>query len=273
MTGQHLNVSRARHALVAFALVGGTMAAVAGTSQSASADSSDQLVVVDVTSADSRTFSASALKTVNADGTKSFAKPVDLPVGRRRTGQRLRARRRLQRQRVLGAQRRRELSCGRRIPPHARSDRPGQEQRCRQAQGHEDRGLRRRSRRPAHGRADRERRHRQHVAPFSDTALNEAHPRGVATDNGSSFYVSGNDGSTDTGVFTVPLGGGARTPIAGVGDRGRRRPEEHPECPDRWRRPLHGLGEDDAGRSGQDRLRVCRPLSPRSPGWAPHLDR
>ena len=79
MTGQHLNVSRVRHALVAFALVGGTMAAVAGTSQSASADSSDQLVVVDVTSADSSVFSAAALKTVNVDGTKSFVKPVDLP--------------------------------------------------------------------------------------------------------------------------------------------------------------------------------------------------
>jgi hypothetical protein len=55
------------------------MAAVAGTSQSASADSSDQLVVVDVASADSQDFSPSSLKTFNADGTNSFAKTVDLP--------------------------------------------------------------------------------------------------------------------------------------------------------------------------------------------------
>ena len=47
------------------------------------------------------------------------------------------------------------------------------------------------------------------------SALSGSHPRGVATDTGSSFYLSGNGGSTDTGVFTIPFGGGTKTPIAG----------------------------------------------------------
>ncbi|MDQ3157499.1 MAG: fibronectin type III domain-containing protein [Actinomycetota bacterium] len=66
--------------MVVMALAAGALTAV--TSQSASAVSAvdTQLVVTDVTSADSQNLSAVSLKTFNIDKTKSFTKPVELPI-------------------------------------------------------------------------------------------------------------------------------------------------------------------------------------------------
>ncbi len=214
MTGQHLNVSRARHALVAFALVGGTMAAVAGTSQSASADSSDQLVVVDVTSADSGAFSASALKTVNVDGTKSFVKPVDLPVADASPVNAF----------ALAGDSNGNGSLARSVDgsylavagyhhtPGATGQVKGttavKPKDTKTADSADGPGVQRMVARIGSGGA-------VDTSTLLGTSMDKSHPRGVATNNGLSFYLSGNNSSTDTGIFTVPLGGGAKTPIAG----------------------------------------------------------
>ena len=104
------------------------------------------------------------------------------------------------------------------------------------------------------------------------TSMDKAHPRGVATNNGSSFYLSGNNASTDTGIFTVPLGGGAKTPIAGPSSlRLPSRPatrRTRATSIDQWR-PLHDLREGERWPDWESWYGSCRPPSPRSPGWAP----
>lgn len=75
----NVSVTRARHALIALALVGGTLAAVTGTQQGASADAPDQLVVVDVRNNSSHDLAKASLRTINANGDAASVNPVSLP--------------------------------------------------------------------------------------------------------------------------------------------------------------------------------------------------
>ncbi|MEO6471136.1 MAG: hypothetical protein ABIR57_04715, partial [Aeromicrobium sp.] len=72
---------RVRTAIVAVALMASGMTAAVATSQSASAVGPvDQLVVADVSSATSSALSATSLLTFNTSGSASFAAPVPLPT-------------------------------------------------------------------------------------------------------------------------------------------------------------------------------------------------
>ena len=237
MTGQHLNVSRVRHALVAFALVGGTMAAVAGTSQSASADSSDQLVVVDVTSADSGDFSASCAQDRQRRRHQVVRRSRSTcPSADAGTGQRLRASAATptatgpwRAASTATTSRSPDTTTRRERPVRSRATTAVKPKDTKTADSADGPGVQRMVARIG------ERRRGRHLHAPRHIRSDEAHPRGVATNNGSSFYVSGNNASADTGVFTVPFGGGTKTPIAGVVDfagRADRRPDEHAQASD-----------------------------------------
>lgn len=200
--------------LVAVALACGTLVAVTAP-QSVSAAGADQLVVVDVSDASTSDFSASSLKTVNADGTKSFASPVALPsadggganafglsgntngngsLARSANGDFL-------------------AVAGYNHVPGAtgqiKSGLPVKPKDTKTADSADGPGIQRMVARVGNtGTVDTS-------TLLGTAALSGAHPRGVATDTGSSFYVSGNGGAADTGVFSIPLGGGAKTAIAG----------------------------------------------------------
>ncbi len=204
----------ARHSLVAFALACGTLAGVTAH-QSASAAVVDQLVVVDLTDASTADFSASSLKTINADGSKSFASPVDLPtadggganafalagstngngsLSRSANGDYLAIAGYNHAPGATG-----QIKSGAGVKPKdtkaaTSSDGPGVQRMV--------------ARIGNTGTVDTS-------TLLGTAALDKAHPRGVATGSGSSFYVSGNGGSTDTGVFSILLGGGAKVAIAG----------------------------------------------------------
>lgn len=208
-------LTRARHAVIALALLSGTLAVVATTTQSASATPVDQLVVVDVNDASTGDFSASSLKTVNTDGSKTFSAPVDLPaadggavnafalagssngngsLARSADGNYLAI---AGYHHVPGATG--QVKNGSAVKPKD----------TKTADSADGPGIQRMvARIGANGMVDTS-------TLLGTTSLTGSHPRGVATDNGSTFYVSGNGGSTDTGVFSVPLGGGAKTAIAG----------------------------------------------------------
>lgn len=207
--------ARVRHSLLAVTLVIGTMTAVAMSPQAAAA-ATDQLVVVDVNDASTSDFSASSLRTINADGTKSFAKPVDLPtadaagvnafaLAGSSTGNGSLARSAdgaflavAGYHHVPGATG--QVKSGTAVKPKD----------TKTADSADGPGIQRMvARVDSAGTVDTSTR-------LGVAGLSGSHPRGVATESGTSFYVSGNGGSTDTGVFSIPLGGGAKTPIAGA---------------------------------------------------------
>ena len=213
---RHLDLgARVRRSFLAASLVVGAMAAVAMAPQTATAAATDQLVVVDVNDASTGDFSSSSLKTINADGTKSFASPVDLPsadadgvnafalagssngngsLARSADGNYLAV---AGYHHVPGPTG--EVKAG--VPV-----KPKDTKTTLTAEGP---GIQRMVARVGNtGTVDTS-------TLLGTTALSGSHPRGVATDTGSSFYLSGNGGSTDTGVFSIPFGGGTKTPIAG----------------------------------------------------------
>ncbi len=81
MALRHASVfARSRTFLLTVALAAGGLGSVSLTAQSASADNSDQLVVVDVTNAGTQGLSGATVLTVNADGSATNTKPVPLPT-------------------------------------------------------------------------------------------------------------------------------------------------------------------------------------------------
>ncbi|MDX6232230.1 MAG: hypothetical protein QOH68_1214, partial [Nocardioidaceae bacterium] len=81
MARQHSSVfARSRTFLLTVALAAGGLGSVGLTAQSASADNSDQLVVVDTTNAATQGLSGATILTVNADGSATNTKPVPLPT-------------------------------------------------------------------------------------------------------------------------------------------------------------------------------------------------
>ncbi len=80
MTRRRSFVARPRAILLSIALAASTLGSVALTTQSAQADASQKLVVVEVGNPTTDALSAVSLKTINSDGAPSFAKPVDLPT-------------------------------------------------------------------------------------------------------------------------------------------------------------------------------------------------
>ncbi|MGI9085178.1 MAG: fibronectin type III domain-containing protein [Aeromicrobium sp.] len=214
MTRQLPAPARARHALLALALGCATLAAVTAAPGGANAAGSDQLVVVDVTSADSPDFSAGSLKTVSTDGSTSFAKPVDLPtadgtgvnafaLGGDSNGNGSLARSADGNHLAIGGYHHVPGATG-----QVKTTGAVKPKDTKTADSADGPGVQRMV-----GRVDNT--GAVDTSTLLGTSLNTAHPRGVATDTGSSFYVSGNGGATDTGVFSVALGGGARTAIAG----------------------------------------------------------
>ncbi len=227
-----ISVTRARHALVSLALVAGTMAAVAAP-QGASAVDPDQLVVVDVDGTTSN-LSPVSLKTVNVDGSKSFAKPVNLPatgdgaftLAGSSNGNGALARSSDGNSLVIGGYNHAEGVTGQTDttygadcsiqktttptkPKDTLTTTLATEPACVATKTFTWGPAVQRSvaRISSNATVD--------TSTVLGTALNKAHPRGVATDTGSSFYVSGNNAAADTGVFSVALGGGTRTGIAG----------------------------------------------------------
>ncbi len=215
MTAHQPVVARIRHALAVLVLTSGAVVGVAGTVPSASAAPSDELVVVDVNDASTSDFSAASLKTINANGTKSFASPVDLPsadaapanafaLAGSASGNGSLAR---------SADGTYLAVAGYNHAPGATGQvkssvavKPKDTKTATSADGP---GIQRMVARVGDtGSVDTS-------TLLGTTSLDKSHPRGVATENGTSFYVSGNGGTTDTGVFTVPLGGGTKTPVAG----------------------------------------------------------
>ena len=204
----HLDMSaRLRHAFLAVALVGGTLAAVAGTSQAASADALDQIVVVDSGGAGSKDFGPSnTLKTLNTNGTKSFVAPVELPTA------------------DGGGQNAFGLSGGSN----------GNGTLSRSADGHY---LSLAGYHHAPGNAgspgldpkDTTSAAIQRMVArvsdtgtvdtstiFSNTTLSTSAPRAAVSVDGSAFYISGNGGSDSpkAGAFRVNLGGGSKVAVA-----------------------------------------------------------
>ncbi len=255
---RHLGtVAAVRHTFLTLALVGGTMAAVAGTPQAAVAAGADQLVVVDVNDATTSDFSASSLKTLNVDGTKSFAKPVDLPsadaegvnafaLGGDSNGNGALSRSADGNFLAIGGYHHIPGATGqvKGTPPA-----PVKPKDTKTADSLDGPGVQRMVARIGNtGSVD--------TSTLLGTSLNTAHPRGVATDTGSTFYVNGNGGSTDTGVFTVPLGGGAKTAIGGTvtgGPTGDQRNTRSIQIADGGlyavseKNPLAGLGKVGSG--------------------------
>ena len=206
--------ARARHALLAAALVG-TLVAASIAPQSATAAGADQLVVVDVTDGSTGDFSAASLRTVNTDGTKSFAAPVELPaadaapvnafalagssngngsLARSADGSYL----------AIAGYHHAPGGTG-----QVKSGVAVKPKDTKTADSADGPGIQRMvARVSSAGTVDT-------TTLLGTTALSGSHPRGVATDTGSSFYLSGNGGSTDTGVFSIPFGGGAKAAIAG----------------------------------------------------------
>lgn len=81
MPAQHTSVfSRSRALLLTLALAAGGLGSVGLTAQSASADDSDQLVVLDTTNAGTQGLSGASILTVNADGSATNSEPVPLPT-------------------------------------------------------------------------------------------------------------------------------------------------------------------------------------------------
>ena len=81
MARQHISVvARSRTLLLTLALAAGGLGGISLTTQSASADNSDQLVVTDVTNAGTQGLSGASILTVNADGSHTNTKPVPLPT-------------------------------------------------------------------------------------------------------------------------------------------------------------------------------------------------
>ena len=213
---RHLDLgARVRRSLLAVSLVAGTMAAVAMAPQAASAAPADQLVVVDVNDASTGDFSSSSLKTINADGTKSFASPVELPsadadgvnafaLAGSSNGNGALARSADGNHLAVAGYHHAPGSTGQ--VKNGTAVKPKDTKTADSADGP---GIQRMvARVGSTGTVDTSTR-------LGTSALSGSHPRGVATDTGSSFYLSGNGGSTDTGVFTIPFGGGTKTPIAG----------------------------------------------------------
>ena len=212
---RHLDLgARVRRSFLAVSLVAGTMAAVAMAPQTATAAATDQLVVVDVNDASTGDFSSSSLKTINADGTKSFASPVDLPsadadgvnafaLAGSSNGNGSLAR---------SADGNHLAVAGYHHAPGAtgqvKATGPVKPKDTKTADSVDGLGIQRMVARIGNtGTVD--------TSTRLGTALTGSHPRGVASENGSTFYLSGNGGSTDTGVFSIALGGGTRTGVAG----------------------------------------------------------
>ena len=207
--------ARVRRSFLAVTLVIGTMAAVAMAPQTATAAVADQLVVVDVNDASTGDFSSSSLKTINADGTNSFASPVELPAADSGTANAF----------ALAGSSNGNGSLARsadgnylavagyhHVPGatgEVKAGAPVKPKDTKTAPSAEGPGIQRMVARVDNtGTVDTS-------TLLGTAALSGSHPRGVATDTGSSFYLSGNGGSTDTGVFSIPFGGGTKTPIAG----------------------------------------------------------
>ena len=214
---RHLDLgARVRRSFLAVTLVVGTMAAVAMAPQTAAAAVADQLVVVDVNDASTGDFSSSSLKTINADGTKSFASPVELPAAD--DG-------RPTRSRSPAAPTATAPSHG---APTATTWPSPATTTCPESTGEVKAGVPVKPKDTKTALSAEGPGIQRMVARVGSTgtvdtstllgtaALSGSHPRGVATDTGASFYLSGNGGSTDTGVFSIPLGGGTKTPIAGA---------------------------------------------------------
>lgn len=264
---RHLGpVAAVRRIILTLALVGGTMAAVAGTPQAAAAAGAGQLVVVDVNDATTSDFSASSLKTLNVDGTKSFAKPVDLPsadaegvnafaLAGSSTGNGALARSADGNSLVIGGYHHVPggsgqtcIATGGGCTAIGEVLKPKDTYAAANTKVSGDLIPRMVARIADTGTVD--------SSTLLGTSLNQAHPRGVATENGSSFYVNGNGGSTDTGVFTVPLGGGTKAAIGGAvtgGPTGDQRNTRGIQIADGGlyavseKNPLAGLGKVGSG--------------------------
>jgi hypothetical protein len=207
-------IIRARHALVSLALVGSTLAAVAIAPQSASADASDQVVVVDVPVGSGSDLASASLKTFHVDGTKSFTKTVALPtaddtgvnafaLGGDTTGNGSLS--------LSGNGSYLAIAGYHHVPGPTGQTKSGtavKPKDTKTATSSDGPGVQRMVARIGNDGA-------VNTSTLLGTSLSGSAPRGVYTDTGSTFYLSGNGGTTDTGIFTQPFGGGASTAIAG----------------------------------------------------------